>query len=121
MSNEAKVLTPEQVYFIEQLEAKAKEFEEVNWANTKRELDGLDARRQELMAQLNQIQGAVISAHMMIQQELAKAGVTVEAYQSFKYAKNVTPQNNVVEFPNKGNEDETVSRPDDDSEHADAE
>lgn len=121
MSNENKVLTPEQVYFIDKMEARIKEFQEVNWANTKKELAELDARRQQLVTALNQIEGAIIGGQMMIQEELAKAGVTFESYQSYKNAKALEEKNNVIEFPNKGQEDETSTRTDDDSGSGDAE
>lgn len=110
-------LNAQELYLIMAIESKITEYRDVNLANTQAQLKNVEKQTQELVASINQINGAIIGGQIMINEELAKAGVDFETYtrQKAGLTANTKEGGNVIDFPTRGKEDETISRTDDDT------
>ncbi len=102
-------INPQEFYFILKIEGKIKEFEEVNLAELKRQLQGVEQQRQMLVASINQVEGAIIGGKIMIDEELSRAGVTYKEYEELKAHVEAAKQER------EGQNDETVPTTDDNS------
>lgn len=120
---EEKILTHEQLYMIMAVESKANEFQKQLEENNQ-QLQSLDRQRQQVVTGINQINGAVIAANILINDELTKAGVDAATYHKQKEQFLNPPaktDGNVIPFPiEEGQDNETISRTDDDSVSSDS-
>jgi hypothetical protein len=77
-------LHPNVLYMIMTIEKKIAEFESVNLVDLNRQLQAVEQQRQILIANMNQVQGAIKGGKIMIQDELAAADSTMEEYEEQK-------------------------------------
>lgn len=73
-------LNPQEFYLVRSIENKIKEFEETNLAQLNQRFQALEQERQQLLAQINQVQGAIIGGRIMIDDVLTPNGFTYEEF-----------------------------------------
>lgn len=112
-----KELNPSELYLVMSLERKLEEFQNVTLAELNQQLKNVETQRSSLVTQINQVQGAIIGGQIMINEELERAGVKPETYfeQKAELLKTQETPGKVLNFPTKGNNDETAETTADDT------
>lgn len=115
-------LHPNVLYMVMSIERKIEEFEKKNLSGLTQQLQHVEQQRQTLIANINQVQGAIQGGRIMIDEELQAAGVSREFYEQCKaeFLKELEEAENkepgeVIPFPEQGQNNETSTGVDDNS------
>lgn len=107
------------LYMVMAIERKVEEFERVNLNGLTQQLQQVEQQRQNLIANINQVQGAIQGGRIMVEEELAAAGVTREFYEQCKndFLKELEEKKSgleekkpgdVIPFPEQGQSNENL-------------